>query len=82
VRCHAHRRGRLRSSTPPDLRRHDKGSAAEPTNSLGLWLRSVLSVRRNDAVPEDVEAKKSSSSAKFAGIFLHDRAIDRSMQGR
>lgn len=44
--------------------------------------RDPIDVRRNDAAPDDVEAKKSSSLAKFAGIFPHDRAIDRSMQGR
>jgi len=40
------------------------------------------STRRNDAARDDVEAKKSSGPAKFTGIFHHDPAIDRSMQGR
>ncbi len=56
-------------------------SAAEPTNSHGLWLRSTLNMRRSDAAPDDAGTKKLSSPAQFAGIFPHDRAIDRSVKG-
>lgn len=71
VRRRAPRRGRIRASTRPDLRTHDNISfAAELTNSLGLRLLSVLNVRRNDAVRDDVEAKRSSRFATLAGISV------------
>ncbi len=81
--CAAARTGAGGFARPRNLgRKHNNGSAAESTDSLGLRLRSTLNARRNDAARDDSEAKNSSSPTEPPRILPHDRAIDRSMQGR
>src|SRR5262245_31884735 len=60
------------------IRKHDNGSAAEPTNSLGPRLRTALNLRQTTPFATVSDSK----SRRDREIFTEYRAVDRSERWR